>query len=101
MKPRVGLTVFTSSFMIFLTMVVLPALSSPLVTNQAHENSVDPALTYSISILISLSFNLAFLKIDNMFGCCFASALSSLLLFLLRGRSMMGSLDSDPSTTFL
>jgi hypothetical protein len=30
MKPRVGLTVFTSSFMTLLTMVVLPALSSPL-----------------------------------------------------------------------
>jgi hypothetical protein len=30
MKPRVGLTVFTSSPIIFLTMVVLPAESSPL-----------------------------------------------------------------------
>lgn len=29
-NPRVGLTVVTSSFMIRLTMVVLPALSSPL-----------------------------------------------------------------------
>jgi hypothetical protein len=29
-KPRVGLTLFTSSFIIFLTIVVLPALSSPL-----------------------------------------------------------------------
>jgi len=30
MKPNVGLTLFTSSFMIFLTIVVFPALSSPL-----------------------------------------------------------------------
>jgi hypothetical protein len=30
MKPRVGLTLFTSSFIIFLTMVVFPALSRPL-----------------------------------------------------------------------
>jgi hypothetical protein len=30
MNPRVGLTLLTSSFMIFFTMVVLPALSSPL-----------------------------------------------------------------------
>jgi hypothetical protein len=29
-KPRVGLTLFTSSFMIFFTMVVFPALSNPL-----------------------------------------------------------------------
>lgn len=32
MKPSVGLTLFTSSFMIFLTIVVLPALSRPLPT---------------------------------------------------------------------
>lgn len=31
MKPSVGLTVVISSFMIFFTMVVLPALSRPLV----------------------------------------------------------------------
>lgn len=30
MKPKVGLTLLTSSFMIFFTIVVLPALSSPL-----------------------------------------------------------------------
>ena len=29
-KPSVGLTLFTSSFMIFLTIVVFPALSNPL-----------------------------------------------------------------------
>ena len=29
-KPSVGLTLFTSSFIIFLTIVVLPALSNPL-----------------------------------------------------------------------
>jgi hypothetical protein len=31
-KPSVGLTLFTSSSMIFLTIVVFPALSSPLQT---------------------------------------------------------------------
>jgi hypothetical protein len=31
-KPSVGLTLFTSSFMIFFTIVVFPALSSPLQT---------------------------------------------------------------------
>lgn len=30
MKPKVGLTLFTSSFMILFTIVVLPALSRPL-----------------------------------------------------------------------
>jgi hypothetical protein len=30
MKPNVGLTLFTSSFIIFLTIVVFPALSRPL-----------------------------------------------------------------------
>jgi hypothetical protein len=30
MNPSVGLTVLTSSFMTFLTIVVFPALSSPL-----------------------------------------------------------------------
>jgi hypothetical protein len=29
-KPSVGLTLFTSSFMIFFTIVVFPALSRPL-----------------------------------------------------------------------
>jgi hypothetical protein len=33
MKPSVGLTLFTSSFMIFFTMVVFPALSSPLMVS--------------------------------------------------------------------
>lgn len=36
MKPSVGLTLLTSSFMIFLTMVVLPALSSPLRSRQSR-----------------------------------------------------------------
>jgi hypothetical protein len=35
MKPRVGLTLLTSSFMIFFTMVVFPALSSPLMQSAA------------------------------------------------------------------
>lgn len=36
MKPRVGLTLLMSSFMILLTMVVLPALSSPLGRNRLN-----------------------------------------------------------------
>jgi hypothetical protein len=41
MKPNVGLTVLTSSPIIFFTMVVLPALSSPLFPRkhkQAHKD---------------------------------------------------------------
>ena len=66
MNPSVGLTVLTSSFMILFTIVVLPALSRPLidlsVICSCHLKS-----TYSISILISLSFSRAFRKIDNIF----------------------------------
>ena len=50
--------------MIRLTIVVLPALSSPL-----HHSGTVPqvdCVTYSINTRISLSFNLAFLSIDSM-----------------------------------
>lgn len=64
-KPSVGLTVLTSSFIIFFTMVVLPALSSPLegYQHQIHQKRV---YTYSIRIRISLSFNRAFLNIESI-----------------------------------
>lgn len=40
MNPSVGLTLFTSSFMIFFTIVVFPALSNPLLGSlvQNHQN---------------------------------------------------------------
>ena len=68
MKPRVGLTLLTSSFMIFLTMVVFPALSSPLRNSNlvANYESWKMGETHNIKILISLSFNRAFRKIDNI-----------------------------------
>ena len=69
MKPSVGLTVVTSSFMIFLTIVVLPALSRPLeypVGTIPHAGSI--SMSYSNSILISLSFKRAFRSIDNIIG---------------------------------
>jgi hypothetical protein len=66
MKPSVGLTVLTSSPMIFLTMVVFPALSRPL--SQISRFQRSERIAYSIKILISLSFSLAFRKIDNIFA---------------------------------
>ena len=67
MKPRVGLTLLTSSFMIFLTMVVFPALSSPLRNSNLVANYESWKMeTHNIKILISLSFNRAFRKIDNI-----------------------------------
>lgn len=39
MNPKVGLTVLTSSFMIFFTIVVLPALSSPLRFESASQSA--------------------------------------------------------------
>ena len=64
-KPSVGLTVLTSSFIIFFTIVVLPALSRPLsrISSCLLES---PKITHSIRILISLSFRRAFLRIDNI-----------------------------------
>jgi hypothetical protein len=64
MKPRVGLTLFTSSFMICLTIVVFPALSKPLFVSWALQK--DFVKTHSINIRISLSFSRAFRKIDNI-----------------------------------
>ncbi len=76
MKPSVGLTVLTSSFMILLTIVVFPALSRPLFPSARPVRR--PTSTYSMSILISLSLSRAFLKIDSIFiivmSDCFASA---------------------------
>lgn len=58
-----------SSFIIFLTMVVLPALSRPLCRNQSPVVWSEAAsATHSIRIRISLSFNRAFLNIDNILG---------------------------------
>lgn len=74
MKPRVGLTVLTSSPMIFLTMVVLPALSRPLhlrvsilaVSDRCGEVTSSRWQSHSISILSSLSFSLAFLSMESI-----------------------------------
>lgn len=67
MNPSVGLTLLTSSFMILFTMVVLPALSKPLESDQLSalkENSLSS--THSIRIRISLSFKRAFRRMDNI-----------------------------------
>ena len=69
MKPRVGLTLFTSSPMIFLTMVVFPALSRPLPSQSSALVHYSRAGAYNMRILISLSFSLALRKIDNMSQC--------------------------------
>lgn len=74
MKPRVGLTVEISSFMIFLTMVVLPALSIPLrkqvsvrgfIRTDTNNCKVLTA-THSMRTLSSLSFRRAFRRIDSI-----------------------------------
>ena len=65
MKPNVGLTLFTSSFMIFFTMVVFPALSRPL-PQSIFSDAIAASRTYSIKMRISLSFNRAFRNIDNI-----------------------------------
>lgn len=66
MKPKVGLTLFTSSSIIFLTIVVFPALSNPLPGCQKKPHQWVSA-THSIRILISLSFRRAFRSIDSIF----------------------------------
>jgi hypothetical protein len=67
MKPSVGLTVLTSSFMIFLTMVVFPALSRPLIRHsQRHSCSADGGKNYSINMRISLSLRRALRSMDSM-----------------------------------
>lgn len=67
MNPRVGLTVVTSSFMMRLTIVVLPALSRPLQCRQfVYLGVIELQDMYSISILISLSFSRAFRNIDSI-----------------------------------
>lgn len=54
--------------MIFLTIVVLPALSRPL--SQVSRFHQSGKRAYSIKIRISLSFNLAFRKIDSILPFC-------------------------------
>ena len=62
----------TSSFIIFFTMVVFPALSSPLGRSAHihHPHNPSPLKeagdTYSIKMRISLSFNRAFLSIESI-----------------------------------
>lgn len=71
MKPRVGLTVLTSSPMIFFTMVVFPALSSPLdhaVSSVQSWVGNEKRVTHSIRIRSSLSLSRAFRKIDSIFS---------------------------------
>jgi len=75
MKPSVGLTVLTSSFMILLTIVVFPALSRPLFPSARPARC--PTSTYSMSILISLSLSRAFLKIDSIVIFVISDCLSS------------------------
>ena len=65
-KPNVGLTELTSSFMILLTIVVLPALSSPLSKFSRVGQYLTSHKSYSIRILISLSFKRAFLRTESM-----------------------------------
>jgi hypothetical protein len=93
MKPRVGLTLFTSSFMILLTMVVFPALSRPLLQS-AFETANKVEGTYSISIRISLSFSRAFRSIDSISSAQLLVAvllyLYALLIFLVRSLTMFG-----------
>ena len=74
-NPSVGLTVVTSSFMIRLTIVVLPALSKPL-ASVSRSVAIWEERAHSISILISLSFSLAFRKIESIFpvSVCQSSA---------------------------
>jgi len=70
MKPSVGLTLLTSSSMILLTIVVLPALSSPLL--KVSSDIVGPGRpTYSIRMRISLSLSRAFRRTDNMLSIYF------------------------------
>ena len=64
-KPKVGDTLLTSSFMIRLTIVVLPALSRPL-GPQLEGTDLVVAESYSIKIRNSLSFNLAFRRMDSI-----------------------------------
>lgn len=66
MKPSVGLTVVTSSFMILLTIVVFPALSSPLCPVSSVDDAGGIYESYNIRIRISLSFSRAFRRMESM-----------------------------------
>lgn len=66
MKPNVGLTVLTSSLRIFFTIVVFPALSSPLHLVLDPLLPTAPSPTHSIKMRISLSLSRALRRIDSM-----------------------------------
>lgn len=66
MNPNVGLTVCTSSFINFFTIVVLPALSNPLPPGKPGYPFDSSSGSHSIRIRISLSFKRAFRRIDNI-----------------------------------
>ncbi len=66
MKPNVGLTVLTSSFMTLFTIVVFPALSSPLSRSQPCLPLKEFYQSYSIRIRISLSFSRALRSMDSI-----------------------------------
>ena len=66
MNPKVGLTVFTSSFINFFTIVVFPALSNPLPSCKLRNLFDSSSDSHSIKIRISLSFKRAFRRIDNI-----------------------------------
>lgn len=67
LKPSVGLTVLTSSFMTRFTIVVFPALSRPLYKAISEMiASCQRLKAHSIKIRISLSFSRAFRRIDNI-----------------------------------
>ena len=66
MNPSVGLTVFTSSPIIFLTIVVLPALSRPLLKCQPKSRT-QGKFAHSIRMRISLSLRRALRKMDSIF----------------------------------
>lgn len=74
LNPRVGLTVLTSSPMIFLTIVVLPALSRPLQVRCQIESGPrskskrkkELTVAYSIKMRSSLSLSLAFRRMESM-----------------------------------
>lgn len=55
MNPRVGLTVLTSSFMIRFTIVVLPALSSPLALQLQPGKKIQPYWLHVLTASISSS----------------------------------------------
>ena len=86
-KPSVGLTLFTSSFIIFFTIVVFPALSKPLhaISLQAPTTQQTSESTYNMRIRISLSFNRAFRNIESIL---YSRGFEMLLWSRLKGRKV-------------